>query len=109
VTDPSISPTIVGRLAHRSASIAKAGVATAPAAVILAIALGRLGLDHDSRMGTAIFRMLGVVTLTGGVSALAAGVVAFLHGHDRSASTILAIVAGAFLSWLMVVEMFIAG
>ena len=106
---PSLASGVPPRTAHRFASIARIGVATALAPRGLAIVVGGLGLDWDGAIGAVIFPTLGVATLLGGLGAFLAGVVAMLGEHDRSVGTILATVAGALLGWFMIVELFIEG
>jgi hypothetical protein len=106
---PSVTFDPSSRTYHRFASIAKIGVATALAALVLAITAGTLGLNRDGTIGTVVFPTLGVVTLLGGVGAFLAGLLAMLREHDRSGGVIVASVVGALLAWFMIVELFIEG
>ncbi len=109
VKHPPLAFGLPPRTTHRLAPIAKIGVAKALAPLVLAIAVGSLGLDRESTIGMLTFPTLGVATLLGGVGAVLAGLVAMLGEHDRSVGTILATVAGALLGWFMIVELFIEG
>ena len=106
---PALAPGLPTPPAHRLASFAKIGVATALASLVLAIVAGSLGLDRESTIGTLIFPTPGIVTLLGGVGALPSGVIALLWEHDRAVGTLLATGAGALLGWFMIVEMIIEG